>query len=258
MSVATAVGGVPLSDGARRRRSTETRSASGALVDGRQAGVRDGGGDRRRRRVPVLEQPATASAAMRATGARLAPANDPNAGSWLGPSMGSRRRCPRGARWPRRSGRRGASARALSSRTSGSSPAANSEKTTSSTGMRIEPTCSTGVALVRHRPRRRLEPREGGDERGEVDARPVALDEEGRERGWIARSVHAADDGRAASSTKGAITPISRSAGALAIAPPSGRRARPASGSRASRRPGRARCRPSSGRGTRARRSRGW
>ena len=54
------------------------------------------------------------------------------------------------------------------------------------------------VALVRHRPRRRLEARQGGDERGEVDARPVALDQEGRERGWIARSVHAADDGRRA------------------------------------------------------------
>ena len=54
------------------------------------------------------------------------------------------------------------------------------------------------VALVGHRPRRRLETRECGDERGEVDARPVALDQEGRERGWIARSVHAADDARRA------------------------------------------------------------
>src|SRR4029077_10273484 len=64
-----------------------------------------------------------------------------------------------------------------------------------------------------HRPRGGIEPSEDGPERREVDAGPVALDEERRERVWYGRLVHGRTVGPATLRTEGAITPISRGCG---------------------------------------------
>ena len=69
---------------------------------------------------------------------------------------------------------------------------------------------SAVIARAAASSRRRTAP-----ERGEVDAGPVALDEERRERVGSARSVHGRHARPGALATEGAITPISRSAGDL-------------------------------------------
>ena len=173
--------------GGRRRLGRRARRGG---LDRRRAGVHDGGGDLGRRRRAGARAAGDRERGDEGEGARLAPANDPNLGHGLVPPgvTASDAREERDRLGDPVDGE----VRALVQLADQPFVAGREQREHHLIDRHEDRTdVLDRVALVGHRPRRRLETRECGDERGEVDARPVALDQEGRERGWIARSVHA-------------------------------------------------------------------
>ena len=170
--------------GGRRRLGRRARRGG---LDRRRAGVHDGGGDLGRRRRAGARAAGDRERGDEGEGARLAPANDPNLGHGLVPPgvTASDAREERDGLGDPVDGE----VRALV-QLADQPFVAGREQREHDLIDRHEDRADVldRVALVGHRPRRRLEPRECGDERGEVDARPVALDEEGRERG-LGRAV---------------------------------------------------------------------